>query len=79
MVRLPPQVEVVREGLTLPETLDGCLAGIDAVFLVRTAPATAVAPALERIVKQAQRSAPLKTEDPLFQQRNPFRATFEQT
>ena len=32
--RLPPQVEVVRGDLTLPETLDGCLDRIDTVFLV---------------------------------------------
>src|ERR1700730_15001960 len=80
--RLPPQVEVVRGDLTLPETLDGCLDGIDAVFLVWTAPAAAVAPALERIAKHAGRvvflSAPLKTAHPLFQQLNPFRAIGEQ-
>jgi uncharacterized protein YbjT (DUF2867 family) len=77
-----PQVEVVRGDLTLPETLDGCLDGIDAVFLVWTAPAAAVAPALERITKHARRivylSAPLKTAHPLFQQPNPLRAMFEQ-
>jgi uncharacterized protein YbjT (DUF2867 family) len=80
--RLPPQVEVVRGDLTLPETLNGCLDGIDTVFLVWTAPATAVAPALERIAKHARRivflSAPLKTAHPLFQQPNPLRALGEQ-
>jgi len=80
--RLPSQVEVVRGDLTLSETLDGCLDGIDAVFLVWTAPAAAVAPVLERIAKHARRivflSAPLKTADPLFQQPNPLRAMFEQ-
>jgi len=49
---------------------------------VWTAPAAAVAPALERITKQARRivylSAPLKTAHPLFQQPNPLRAMFEQ-
>jgi uncharacterized protein YbjT (DUF2867 family) len=74
---LPPQVEVVRGDLTVPETLDGCLDGIDAVFLVWTAPPATVAAALERIAKQARRivflSAPLKTEHPLFQQPNPIR------
>src|SRR4051812_9915709 len=34
---LPPEVEVVRGDLTAPATLDGCLEGVDAVFLVRTA------------------------------------------
>jgi uncharacterized protein YbjT (DUF2867 family) len=80
--RLPPQVEVVRGDLTVPETLDGCFDGIDTVFLVWTAPPPAVAPALERITKQAQRivylSAPLKTAHPFFQQPNPLRAMFEQ-
>ncbi len=82
VARLPPQVEVVRGDLTLPETLDRCLDGIDTVFLVWTAPAGAVAPALERITKRARRivylSAPLKTPHPLFQQPNPLRAMFEQ-
>jgi hypothetical protein len=80
--RLPPQVEVVRGDLTLPETLDGCFDGIDTVFLMRTAPPAAVATALARITKHARRivylSAPLKTAHPLFQQPNPLRAMFEQ-
>src|SRR5437660_4554555 len=75
--RLPPQVEVVRGDLTFPETLDGCLDGIDTVFLVWVAPPAAVAPALERIAKCARRivflSAPLKTAHPFFQQPNPVR------
>jgi uncharacterized protein YbjT (DUF2867 family) len=65
---LPPLVEVVGGDLTLPETLDKCLEGIDTVFLVWTAPADAAAPALERIARQAKRivflSAPLKTDIP---------------
>jgi uncharacterized protein YbjT (DUF2867 family) len=80
--QLPPQVEVLRGDLTLPETLDSCLEGIDKAFLVWTAPAAAVAPALERIAKHARRivflSAPLKTPHPLYQQRNPGRAMGEQ-
>jgi len=80
--QLPPQVEVVRGDLILPETLDSCLEGIDTVFLVWTAPAAAVAPALERIAKHARRivflSAPLKTAHPLFQQPNAARAIAEQ-
>ena len=79
---LPARVEVVQGDLTLPETLDRCLDGVDAVFLVWTAPPHAVAPALERITKHARRivylSAPLKTAHPLFQQPNPLRAMFEQ-
>jgi uncharacterized protein YbjT (DUF2867 family) len=80
--RLPPQVEVVRGDLTILETLDECLKGIDTVFLVWTAPSAAVAPALKRITKRARRivflSAPLKTPHPLFQQPNPLRALAEQ-
>lgn len=80
--RLPPQVEVVPGDLTVPGTLDGCLDGIDTVFLVWTAPPSAVVLALERIAKRARRivflSAPIKTQHPLFQQPNPLRAMFEQ-
>ena len=80
--RLPSPVEVVRGDLTLPQTLDACLDGIDTVFLVWTAPAAAAAPALERITKHARRivllSAPIKTAHPLFQQQNPGKALFEQ-
>src|SRR5258708_35665455 len=76
---LPPHVDVVRGDLTLPETLDECLDGIDAVFLVWTAPPAAVTPALERIAKHARRivflSSPYKTAHPFFQagQPNPIR------
>jgi uncharacterized protein YbjT (DUF2867 family) len=74
---LPPHVDVVRGDLTLPETLDECLDGIDAVFLVWTAPPDTVAPALERIAKHARRivflSSPYKTAHPFFQQPNPVR------
>jgi uncharacterized protein YbjT (DUF2867 family) len=79
---LPPHVDVVRGDLTLPETVDECLDGIDAVFLVWTAPPATVPPALERIAKHARRiaflSAPLKTAHPFFQQPNPVRAMGEQ-
>jgi uncharacterized protein YbjT (DUF2867 family) len=79
--RLPPHVAVVRGDLTLPETLDGCLDGVDAVFLVWTAPPGTAAPVLERIAKHARRivflSAPLKTPHPLFQQPNPLRTVAE--
>ena len=72
---LPPQVEVVHGDLTLPETLDACLDGIDAVFLVWCAPPAAVAPALGRIAKHARRivflSSPYKTAHPFFQRPQP--------
>src|SRR5262252_2846897 len=82
VARLPQKVAVVRGDLTMPETLDPCLDGIDTVFLVWTAPPSAVAPALERILKHAQRivflSAPIKTAHPLFQQPNPLKGLVEQ-
>jgi uncharacterized protein YbjT (DUF2867 family) len=78
---LPPQVEVVRGDLGIPETLDRCLEGIDTVFLVWTAPPSAVDAAVERIARHARRivllSAPLKTPHPFFQQPNPQRPLFE--
>jgi uncharacterized protein YbjT (DUF2867 family) len=68
---LPPQVEVLPGDLTLPDSLDESLHGIDAVFLVWTAPPAAAAPAMDRITKQVRRivylSAPLKTPHPFFQ------------
>src|SRR5579864_5064918 len=68
---LPPQVEVVRGDLTLPETLNQCLDGIDAVFLVWTAPRATVASVLERIFRHTRRvvflSSPYKTAHPFFQ------------
>ena len=78
---LPPQVEVVPGDLTVPETLDPCLQGIDTVFLVWVAPPVAVAGALERIAKHTRRvvflTAPLKTPHPFFQQPNPSRVIAE--
>ena len=75
---LPPHADVVRGDLTRPETLDECLDGIDAVFLVWTAPPATVAPAIERIANHARRivflSSPYKTAHPLFQHPNPVRA-----
>src|ERR1043166_4789632 len=79
---LPVQVQVMRGDLTVPETLDACLDGVETVFLVWTAPPSAVALALQRITRRARRvvylSAPLKTPHPLFQQPNLLRAMFEQ-
>lgn len=74
---LPPQVEVVRGDLTVPETLDPCLEDVDTVFLVWVAPPAAAPAALERIAHHARRivflTAPLKTPHPFFQQPNPAR------
>jgi uncharacterized protein YbjT (DUF2867 family) len=52
---LPAQVEVEGGDLTIPATLDRCLDGVDAVFLVWQAPPEGIAAALERIARQARR------------------------
>jgi uncharacterized protein YbjT (DUF2867 family) len=74
---LPPQVEIMPGDLTVPETFDACLEGIDAVFLVWVAPPSTAAAVLERIAKHAERivflSAPIKSAHPFFQQPNPMR------
>lgn len=73
---LPPGVDVRRGDLTLPETLDGCLDGVDVIFLVWTTDPGAVAMAVDRIAKYARRivflSSPHQTLHPLFQQPNPL-------
>lgn len=75
---LPSGVEVVRGDLTDPASLDECLEGVEAVFLVWTAPAATVPAVLDRIARQARRvvflTAPHKTPHPLFQQTNPMAA-----
>jgi uncharacterized protein YbjT (DUF2867 family) len=77
----PPQVEVVRGDLTVPETLDLCLEDVDAVFLVWVAPPAAAPAALERIANHARRivflTSPLKTPHPFFQQPNLARGLTE--
>jgi uncharacterized protein YbjT (DUF2867 family) len=79
--RLPPHIEVMCGDLAVPKTLDGCLDGVDTVFLVWTAPPVAAAPCLERIAKHARNivflSAPLKTPHPFFRQPNPSRVVAE--
>jgi uncharacterized protein YbjT (DUF2867 family) len=78
---VPPEVEVVRGDLTVPETLDPCLEDVDTVFLVWVAPPAAAPSALERIAKHARRivflTAPFKTPHPFFQQPNPARDVAE--
>src|SRR4030088_2651389 len=63
--RFSPQVEVVRGDLAFPGTLERCLDGVDTVFLVWTAPADAVVPAVQQIAECARRvvflSSPHKT------------------
>jgi uncharacterized protein YbjT (DUF2867 family) len=75
---VPDGAEVVAGDLTQPDTLDAALDGIDAVFLVWTAPPAAVDAALDRIAARGRRvvllTSPHKTPHPLFQQPNPMRA-----
>jgi uncharacterized protein YbjT (DUF2867 family) len=72
---LPSEVEVVRGDLTVPASLDGCLDGVDAVFLVWTAPSDTLSAAVDRIAKHAQRivflSSPHRTPHPFFQASQP--------
>jgi uncharacterized protein YbjT (DUF2867 family) len=76
--KLPSDVEVVRGDLTVPQTLDECLHGVDAVFLVWVAPLAPAAAALDRIASHADRivflSAPHRTAHPFFQQPNALAA-----
>jgi uncharacterized protein YbjT (DUF2867 family) len=72
---LPPEVEVVRGDLTVPASLDGCLDGVDAVFLVWTAPTDTLSAAVDRMAKHARRivflSSPHRTPHPFFQASQP--------
>src|SRR6266850_4135716 len=75
---LPDEVEIVRGDLTAPESLDACLEGVDAVFLVWVAPLAAAAPALQRIARHAAQivflSSPHRVQHPFFQQPNTLRS-----
>jgi uncharacterized protein YbjT (DUF2867 family) len=75
---LPDDVEVVRGDLTEPATLDPCLDGVDAVFLVWAVPLAGAAAAVERIAAHAERivllTSPHRTPHPFFQQPNTMRA-----
>jgi uncharacterized protein YbjT (DUF2867 family) len=78
---LPAQVEIASGDLTIPDTLDRPLDNVDAVFLVWTAPASAVAPALARMAKNVPQlvflSSPHQTPHPFFQQPNPVATMHE--
>lgn len=75
---MPAGVEVAQGDLTDPASLDRCLAHVDAVFLVWTAPLSAAAEAIARIAQHAKHlvllSAPHQTPHPFFQQPNPMAA-----
>jgi uncharacterized protein YbjT (DUF2867 family) len=71
-------VEVVRGDLAIPETLHESLEGVDAIFLVWTAPAATFPVVINRLTRHVPRivflSAPHRTPHPLFQQPNPLAA-----
>ncbi len=73
---LPPGVEVVTGDLTVPESLDAALQGVEAVFLLWTAPLATARPVVERLASHAERvvflSSPHRTPHPFFQQPNPM-------
>jgi uncharacterized protein YbjT (DUF2867 family) len=73
---LPADVDVVHGDLTVPESLDAALRGVDVVFLVWTAPPATAASVVERLATHTRRvvflSAPHRTPHPFFQQPNPM-------
>jgi len=77
---LPAGVEVVTGDLTVPESLDAALRGVDAAFLVWTVPPVTAPAVVERIATYARRvvflSAPHRTPHPFFQQPNPMAALY---
>jgi len=77
---LPAGVEVVTGDLTVPESLDAALRGVDAVFLVWTVPPATAPAVIERLATYARRvvflSAPHRTPHPFFQQPNPMAALY---
>ncbi len=80
--RLPAGVPVVAGDLTAPDSLDAGLEGVDAVFLVWTAPAATAPAVVARMAARARRivllSSPHRTPHPFFQQPNALRALHEQ-
>jgi len=79
---LPTSVDVVTGDLTVPESLDAALNGVDAAFLVWTAPPDTAAAVVERLAAHARRvvflSAPHQTPHPFFQQPNPMAVLYAQ-
>jgi uncharacterized protein YbjT (DUF2867 family) len=73
---LPANVEVVTGDLTVPESLDAGLRGVNAVFLVWAAPPATAPAVVERLATYARRvvflSSPHQIPHPFFQQPNPM-------
>jgi uncharacterized protein YbjT (DUF2867 family) len=78
---LPSGAEVVAGDLTIPASLDAALDGVNAVFLVWTAPVTTAASVITRLAAQQSGerrrvvylSSPHQTPHPFFQQPNSLR------
>jgi uncharacterized protein YbjT (DUF2867 family) len=72
----PANVETVSGDLTVPESLDVGLQGVETVFLVWTAPPATADAVVERLAAHVRRvvflSAPHQTPHPFFQQPNPM-------
>ncbi len=81
LTRFPQGVEIVEGDITLPDTLDEPLNGVDSVFLVWTAGPSTIAPVVERIARSTRRivllTSPHKTPHPFFQQPNKMRGLHE--
>jgi uncharacterized protein YbjT (DUF2867 family) len=73
---LPATVEAVAGDFTVPDSLEAALQGVDAVFLVWTAPPATAPAVVERLASHRRRvvllSSPHKTPHPFFQQPNPM-------
>lgn len=67
---LPAKVDVVTGDLTAPESLEAGLRGVEAVFLVWTAPPATVRAVIERLAEHARRvvflSSPHQTPHPFL-------------
>jgi len=62
---LPGDVDVVRGDLSAPDTLDACLDGVEAVYLVWPFPTANAAPAvLDRIRNHAPDCLPISVDRP---------------
>src|SRR5262245_48420657 len=73
---LPSDVEAIAGDLTVPESLARALDGVEAVFLLWTAPPATAEAVVRRIAGSARRivllSSPHQTPHPFFQQPNPL-------
>jgi uncharacterized protein YbjT (DUF2867 family) len=73
---LPADVEVIAGDLTAPESLDPALDGVEAAFLLWTAPAATAGAVVARVAARVPRivllSSPHQTPHPFFQQPNPL-------